>query len=290
MALMAFFNAPGMTRRSHWRRSLHSTVLEAQHQWSLRLWCSYSSFFCFFWPLVLNFWSADEKSDFKWSFLLSSCFNSCSCLYFYHCESPCRILWSPVRNLPVVGMGHCGIIRIFLRFQLPLRILNTLSDLCYDLGGNEPPAANQSSSITQTLPERAVTDLKLIQRLLLTLLYRWCQGLLQEAAICLDPHRLPRSELISRKWHITLTHPHTPKVFLGFAGKDLNMVCERARVAMDDAPSSPVVHKVRLFCFFSSQHGIGGSVNAAPSRSIHCMWYGRVGLSPPRQSLLCLFF
>lgn len=105
---------------------------------------------------------------------------------------------------------------------------------------------------------------------------RWCEGRpfkqLQEATIHLDARRLHRwvwiskchmCLLISCTWLITVTdlkarthtHTHTwsPPLFW-FAGNDLNMACERARVTIDEAPSSPVTHKVRLCCFVTSLH------------------------------------
>ncbi len=36
------------------------------------------------------------------------------------------------------------------------------------------------------------------------------------------------------------------------------MACERARVTIDEAPSSPVTHKVRLSCHVTSLHSIRG--------------------------------
>lgn len=106
-------------------------------------------------------------------------------------------------------------------------------------------------------------------------LNRWSKGQpfkqLQETAFYLDAHRLRRwGTVLDRSDHqmayacINFLHrlimvtdlkarTHIPidtdilkLIILLLTGNDLNMVCERARVTIDEAPSSPVTQKVRL--------------------------------------------
>lgn len=87
----------------------------------------------------------------------------------------------------------------------------------------------------------------------------------QEAAFHLDAHRLFRwvtdsdisahqiAYICTNVLHSPITqegHTHGYNIFW-FAGNDLNMARERARVAMDEA-SSPVTPKVRLSCHVTS--------------------------------------
>lgn len=61
------------------------------------------------------------------------------------------------------------------------------------------------------------------------------------------------------------------------------MVCERARVTIDEAPSSPVTHRVRLSCHVASY--------ATPYPSFQCVFccYSRLALPPQSPSYICLF-
>ncbi len=131
---------------------------------------------------------------------------------------------------------------------------------------------------------------------------RWFKGQpfkqLQEAAIHLDAHRLHR-------WVLGISDPRMPYVCINFlhrhikvrdlkarthtcgpessrqthylpplswfAGNDLNMACERARVTIDEAPSSPVTHKVSLPCQLLTWNQDTNCADETSYPSVHCI-------------------